>query len=76
MSDKKNFSYSFSCDGLGRDDICNILTCDVFYLVIFWMLNIIGWVTFFIGVGNTSHYDKVTFCSLMNFLLICSIIFF
>lgn len=47
MFDKKEFGYSFFCDGLGWGGICDILVWDVFYLVVFWMLNIIGWVIFY-----------------------------
>lgn len=47
MLDKKDFGYSFFCDGLGWGGICDILVWDVFYLVVFWMLNIIGWVIFY-----------------------------
>lgn len=47
MLDKKDFGYSFLCDGLGWGGICDILVWDVFYLVVFWMLNIIGWVIFY-----------------------------
>ena len=47
MLDKKDFGYSFFCDGLGCGGICDIFVWDVFYLVVFWMLNIIGWVIFY-----------------------------
>lgn len=47
MFDKKDFGYSFFCDGLGWGGICDIFVWDVFYLVVFWMLNIIGWVIFY-----------------------------
>jgi photosystem I P700 chlorophyll a apoprotein A2 len=47
MLNKKEFGYSFPCDGLGRGNTCNILAWDVFYLMVFWMLNTIGWVTFY-----------------------------
>ncbi|CAG7870284.1 unnamed protein product [Brassica rapa] len=65
MLDKKDFGYSFPCDGPGRGGTCDISAWDAFYLAVFWMLNTIGWVTF-IGIGNTSHYGKITFHSLMN----------
>uniref|UniRef100_A0A3Q7J784 photosystem I n=1 Tax=Solanum lycopersicum TaxID=4081 RepID=A0A3Q7J784_SOLLC len=47
MLDKKDFSYSFLCDGPGRGGTCDILAWDAFYLAVFWMLNTIGWVTFY-----------------------------
>jgi photosystem I P700 chlorophyll a apoprotein A2 len=50
MSNKKEFGYSFPCDGLGGGgtwDISTISAWDAFYLAIFWMLNTIGWVTFY-----------------------------
>jgi len=46
-ADKKNFGYSFPCDGSGRDDTYDISACNVFYLVVFLMLNTIGWVNFY-----------------------------
>lgn len=69
MPDKKDFGYSFPCDGPGRGGTCDISAWDAFYLAVFWMLNTIGWVTF-IGIGNTSHYGRVTSHSLMNLPLI------
>ncbi|PHT98333.1 Photosystem I chlorophyll a apoprotein A2 [Capsicum chinense] len=47
MADKKDFGYSFPCDGPGRGGTCDILAWDAFYLAVFWMLNTIGWVTFY-----------------------------
>ncbi|KAL4022630.1 hypothetical protein IC575_016370 [Cucumis melo] len=47
MPDKKDFGYSFPCDGPGRGGTCDILAWDAFYLAVFWMLNTIGWVTFY-----------------------------
>ncbi|CAN6465183.1 unnamed protein product [Victoria cruziana] len=47
MPDKKDFGYSFPCDGPGRGDTCNISAWDAFYLAVFWMLNTIGWITFY-----------------------------
>ncbi|KAG9438620.1 hypothetical protein H6P81_021443 [Aristolochia fimbriata] len=58
MPDKKDFGYSFPCDGPGRGGTCDISAWDAFYLAVFWMLNTIGWVTFFIGIGSTSRYGK------------------
>jgi photosystem I P700 chlorophyll a apoprotein A2 len=46
MPDKKDFGYSFPCDGPGRGGTCDISAWDAFYLAVFWMLNTIGWVTF------------------------------
>ena len=47
MPDKKDFGYAFPCDGPGRGGTCDISAWDSFYLSMFWMLNTIGWVTFY-----------------------------
>nr|YP_009139321.1 P700 apoprotein A2 of photosystem I [Lepidodinium chlorophorum]BAR72295.1 P700 apoprotein A2 of photosystem I [Lepidodinium chlorophorum] len=47
IPDKKDFGYSFPCDGPGRGGTCDISSWDRFYLSVFWMLNTIGWVTFY-----------------------------
>ena len=47
MPDKINFGYSFPCDGPGRGGTCDISAWDAVYLAMFWMLNTIGWVTFY-----------------------------
>jgi photosystem I P700 chlorophyll a apoprotein A2 len=47
MPDKKDFGYSFPCDGPGRGGTCDISAWDAFYLAVFWMLNTIGWVSFY-----------------------------
>jgi photosystem I P700 chlorophyll a apoprotein A2 len=47
MPDKKYFGYSFPCDGPGQGGTCDISAWDAFYLAVFWMLNTIGWVTFY-----------------------------
>jgi len=47
MPDKGAFGYGFSCDGPGRGGTCDISAWDGFYLAAFWMLNTIGWVTFY-----------------------------
>ena len=47
MPDKKDFGYSFPCDGPGRGGTCDISAWDAFYLAMFWMLNTIGWTTFY-----------------------------
>ncbi|KAL2943804.1 30S ribosomal protein S14 chloroplastic, partial [Bienertia sinuspersici] len=43
MLDKKDFGYSFPCDGPGRGGTCDIWASDTFYLAVFWMLNTLGW---------------------------------
>jgi hypothetical protein len=47
VPDKKDFGYSFPCDGPGRGGTCDISAWDAFCLAVFWMLNTIGWVTFY-----------------------------
>nr|AEQ94228.1 photosystem I P700 apoprotein A2 [Eutreptia viridis] len=65
MPDKKDFGYSFPCDGPGRGGTCDISAWDAFYLAVFWMLNTIGWVTFYwhwkhitLWQGNASQFDE------------------
>jgi photosystem I P700 chlorophyll a apoprotein A2 len=65
MPDKKDFGYSFPCDGPGRGGTCDISAWDAFYLAMFWMLNTIGWVTFYwhwkhlaIWSGNQGQFDE------------------
>mmetsp|Transcript_12936 Transcript_12936/g.22371 ORF Transcript_12936/g.22371 Transcript_12936/m.22371 type:complete len:755 (-) Transcript_12936:424-2688(-) len=65
MPDKKDFGYSFPCDGPGRGGTCDISAWDAFYLSMFWMLNTIGWVTFYwhwkhLGVwqGNVAQFNE------------------
>ena len=38
MPDKKDFGYSFPCDGPGRGGTCDISAYDAFYLAVFWMV--------------------------------------
>jgi photosystem I P700 chlorophyll a apoprotein A2 len=38
MPDKKDFGYSFPCDGPGRGGTCDISAWDAFYLAMFWMV--------------------------------------
>jgi photosystem I P700 chlorophyll a apoprotein A2 len=65
MPDKKDFGYAFPCDGPGRGGTCDISAWDAFYLAMFWMLNTIGWVTFYwhwkhlaIWSGNVSQFNE------------------
>ncbi|NJM95474.1 MAG: photosystem I chlorophyll a apoprotein A2, partial [Acaryochloridaceae cyanobacterium CSU_5_19] len=65
MPDKKDFGYSFPCDGPGRGGTCDISAWDSIYLAAFWMLNTIGWVTFYfnwkqLGVwtGNVAQFNE------------------
>ncbi|NJK63473.1 MAG: photosystem I core protein PsaB [Synechococcaceae cyanobacterium SM2_3_1] len=67
MPDKKDFGYSFPCDGPGRGGTCDISAWDAFYLAMFWMLNTIGWVTFYwhwkqlgIWTGNTAQFNETS----------------
>jgi photosystem I P700 chlorophyll a apoprotein A2 len=47
MPDKKDFGYSFPCDGPGRGGTCDISAWDAFYLGVFWVLNTTAWVAFY-----------------------------
>ncbi|CAN6483814.1 unnamed protein product [Victoria cruziana] len=65
MPDKKDFGYSFPYDGPGRGGTFDISAWDAFYLAVFWMLNTIGWVTFYwhwknitLWQGNVSQFNK------------------
>jgi photosystem I P700 chlorophyll a apoprotein A2 len=65
IPDKKDFGYSFPCDGPGRGGTCDISAWDAFYLAVFWILNTIGWVTFYwhwkhLGIwqGNLSQFNE------------------
>ncbi len=65
MPDKKDFGFSFPCDGPGRGGTCDISAWDSFYLAMFWMLNTIGWVTFYwhwkhlsIWSGNVAQFNE------------------
>ena len=64
MPDKKDFGYSFPCDGPGRGGTCDISAWDAFYLAMFWMLNTLGWLTFYwhwkhlaIWSGNVAQFN-------------------
>nr|YP_003795479.1 P700 apoprotein A2 of photosystem I [Floydiella terrestris]YP_010500117.1 P700 apoprotein A2 of photosystem I [Gormaniella terricola]ACZ58442.1 P700 apoprotein A2 of photosystem I [Floydiella terrestris]UWV18294.1 P700 apoprotein A2 of photosystem I [Gormaniella terricola] len=65
MPDKKDFGYSFPCDGPGRGGTCDISAWDAFYLSVFWALNTVGWVTFYfhwkhisLWQGNPAQFDE------------------
>nr|UIB38786.1 photosystem I P700 apoprotein A2 [Trentepohlia sp. YN1242] len=65
MPDKKDFGFSFPCDGPGRGGTCDISAWDAFYLAVFWMLNTIGWVTFYwhwkhlvLWGGNSAQFNE------------------
>ncbi|CAN6458733.1 unnamed protein product [Victoria cruziana] len=65
IADKKDFGYSFPCDGPGQGGTCDISAWDAFYLAVFWMLNAIGWVTFYwhwkhitLWQGNVSQFNE------------------
>jgi photosystem I P700 chlorophyll a apoprotein A2 len=65
IPDKKDFGYRFPCDGPGRGGTCDISAWDAFYLAVFWILNTIGWVTFYwhwkhLGIwqGNPRQFNE------------------
>lgn len=47
MPDKVSYGFGFPCDGPGRGGTCDLSSWDGVYLAAFWMLNTIGWVTFY-----------------------------
>nr|YP_003795270.2 photosystem I P700 chlorophyll a apoprotein A2 [Chromera velia]ADJ66512.2 photosystem I P700 chlorophyll a apoprotein A2 [Chromera velia] len=74
MPDKQAFGYTFPCDGPGRGGTCDISAWDSFYLAMFWMLNTIGWVTFYwhwkhlaLWGGTNRLFDESSVC-LMGWL--------
>jgi photosystem I P700 chlorophyll a apoprotein A2 len=66
MPDKKDFGFTFPCDGPGRGGTCQTSAWEQsFYLGIFWMLNTIAWVTFYfhwklLGIwqGNVAQFNE------------------
>ncbi|MGD1866779.1 MAG: photosystem I core protein PsaB [Phormidesmis sp.] len=65
MPDKKDFGYSFPCDGPGRGGTCDISAWDSVYLAAFWMLNTIAWLTFYwhwkhlaVWSGNVAQFNE------------------
>ncbi|MBC6419252.1 MAG: photosystem I core protein PsaB [Prochloron sp. SP5CPC1] len=65
MPDKKDFGFSFPCDGPGRGGTCDISAWDAFYLAMFWMLNTLGWLTFYwhwkhlsLWQGNMAQFNE------------------
>jgi photosystem I P700 chlorophyll a apoprotein A2 len=65
MPDKKDFGYSFPCDGPGRGGTCDISAWDSFYLAVFWMLNTIAWTTYYwhwkhltLWQGNVAQFNE------------------
>ena len=65
MPDKKDFGFAFPCDGPGRGGTCDISAWDSFYLAMFWMLNTLGWLTFYwhwkhLGIwqGNVATFNE------------------
>jgi photosystem I P700 chlorophyll a apoprotein A2 len=55
MPDKKDFGYSFPCDGPGRGGTCDISAWDAFYLAMFWMLNTIGLVDLLLALETSGR---------------------
>ncbi len=65
MPDKKDFGFAFPCDGPGRGGTCDISAWDAVYLAVFWMLNTLGWLTFYwhwkhlaIWQGNVAQFNE------------------
>jgi photosystem I P700 chlorophyll a apoprotein A2 len=66
MPDKKDFGFTFPCDGPGRGGTCQTSAWEQsFFLAIFWALNTVGWVTFYwhwkhLGIwqGNVAQFNE------------------
>jgi photosystem I P700 chlorophyll a apoprotein A2 len=65
MPDKKEFGFAFPCDGPGRGGTCDISAWDSVYLAVFWMLNTLGWLTFYwhwkhlaVWQGNVAQFNE------------------
>jgi photosystem I P700 chlorophyll a apoprotein A2 len=66
MPDKKDFGFTFPCDGPGRGGTCQTSAWEQsFFLAIFWMLNLLGWTTFYwhwkhLGIwqGNIAQFNE------------------
>jgi photosystem I P700 chlorophyll a apoprotein A2 len=64
--DKKDFGFTFPCDGPGRGGTCQTSAWEQsFFLAIFWMLNTLGWVTFYwhwkhlaVWSGNVAQFNQ------------------
>jgi photosystem I P700 chlorophyll a apoprotein A2 len=64
--DKKDFGFTFPCDGPGRGGTCQTSAWEQsFFLAMFWMLNTLGWVTFYwhwkhLGIwqGNVAQFNE------------------
>jgi len=65
IPDKKDFGYSFPCDGPGRGGTCDSSGWDSFYLSVFWAFNTIAWADFYwhwknlsVWQGNTAQFNE------------------
>jgi photosystem I P700 chlorophyll a apoprotein A2 len=64
--DKKDFGFTFPCDGPGRSGTCQTSAWEQsFFLATFWMLNLIAWTTFYwhwkhLGIwqGNVAQFNE------------------
>jgi photosystem I P700 chlorophyll a apoprotein A2 len=45
--DKRQHGFGFACDGPGRGGTCDISGWDSVYLGVFWVLNTLGWLSFY-----------------------------
>jgi len=65
IPDKKDFGYSFPCDGPGRGGTCDSSPWDATYMALFWAVNTIAWVQFYwhwkhlaIWQGNVAQFNE------------------
>jgi photosystem I P700 chlorophyll a apoprotein A2 len=59
--DKRQRGFGFACDGPGRGGTCDISGWDSVYLAPFWVLNTLGWLSFYEHWRSVASLDA--FCS-------------
>lgn len=59
--DKRQRGFGFACDGPGRGGTCDVSGWDSVYLAAFWVLNTLGWLSFYEHWRSVASLDA--FCS-------------
>ena len=60
-ADKRQHGFGFACDGPGRGGTCDISGWDSVYLGAFWVLNTLGWLSFYEHWRSLASFDG--FCA-------------